>query len=175
MDLQDFIEKWEEEKEPLFKFALALTGNREDAKDLLQETAEKALMHYRRFKGEKRFGEWMFTLMRNSFIQDYGRWTETSRMLRLCEIASRTEDRTLEANPEALYGVREISRLLNELNSRSRTPFILYMDGYKYEEIASMLQIPMGTVKHRIFKARQQIRYWINWVRLEEKESQEAG
>lgn len=174
MELQDFVKKWNEERDSLFEFALALTGNREDAQDLLQETAEKALMHYQRFKEEKRFEEWMFTLMRNSFIHAYSRWAESSQRLRLCEIASRTEDRTVEANPEIAYGLHEIRGLLNDLNGRSRAPFILYMDGYKYEEIASILQIPIGTVKHRIFKARQQVRYWINMVRLEETEPEDV-
>ena len=175
MELQDFVRKWDEEKSALFEFALALTGDVDDAKDLFQETAEKAVLNYRRFKTENRFSRWIYTLMRNSFINGYNRCREASAMVRLYEFpAMLAEDRTVEANPETAYGFYEFHKLLNVLHAPSRAVFSLYMEGYKYEEIAEMLQIPLGTVKHRIFKARQQIRIWMNEVNIEKQEDTEA-
>jgi RNA polymerase sigma-70 factor, ECF subfamily len=141
----------------LLGFALSLTHNRDEAQDVLQETMVRAISSRDKFAENTNFKAWVFTIMRNIFINDY------RRVAREQSIITRTDDlyqldRPAEpgfSSPEGVMSVNEIHKVLGRLNKEMKQPFMLYLLGYKYNEIAEKMQIPLGTVKSRIFLARK--------------------
>ncbi len=106
----------------LLNFAYQLTANREQAEDLLQDTTLKALDNEEKYVDNVNFKGWIFTIMRNIFINNY---RQTVRKATVIEY---------------------------------RIPFNMFVAGYKYNEIAEKMNLPLGTVKSRIFFARKRLR-----------------
>jgi RNA polymerase sigma-70 factor (ECF subfamily) len=144
---------------PLRYFALNLTSNDEEAKDLLQETLLKAISNRHRFADKTNLKAWMYTIMKNIFINNYRRSMKTNT------IVDNTKDLYFlnipqQADfvaPESTYSEREILKKIEILADEYKIPFTMYFDGYKYKEIADYLDLPIGTVKSRIFLARRQL------------------
>ena len=143
----------------MLNFAYMLTSNRDDAYDLLQDTTLKALDNEDKFAEGTNFKGWVFTIMRNIFINNYRRGArqatvvDTTENLYLLNIA---QDSGMET-PDGSYSVSEISASINELPEEFRVPFSMHVAGYKYNEIAEHMQLPLGTVKSRIFFARKKL------------------
>ena len=143
----------------LLNFAYQLTTDREAAQDLLQDTTLKALDNEEKYVDNVNFKGWVFTIMRNIFINNY------RRQVRSATVVDQTEDlyhlnlsqeSGLET-PEGSFAAREISEALNSFSDEYRVPFSMYVAGYKYSEIAEEMQLPLGTVKSRIFFARKRL------------------
>ena len=143
----------------LLNFAYMLTSNRDDAYDLLQDTTLKALDNEDKYAKKTNFKGWVFTIMRNIFINNYRRagraatvvdTTENLYHLNLCQESG------IET-PEGAYGVNEISAAIDEIADEYRIPFVMHVQGYKYNEIAEHMNLPLGTVKSRIFFARKKL------------------
>jgi len=141
----------------MFHFALQLTANRDEAKDLLQDTILKALDNEKKFVENTNFKGWILTIMRNIFINNY------RKMLNSQTIIDKTEnlyhlnlpqDSGLDT-PEGSLNVQDITRAINRLDKDMKEPFSMLIAGYKYDEIAEKLKLPLGTVKNRIFLARR--------------------
>lgn len=141
--------------------ALNLTRDQDDAKDLVQETLLKALTHREKFKSGTNLKAWLYTIMRNSFINHYNKVTRRSSHV----------DREhyllyLQADPNfiarngatASFVLQDVRRAMRHLHEDFRRPFLMYFTGYKYLEIADKLQIPIGTVKNRIHIARKELK-----------------
>ena len=143
----------------MLNFAYMLTSNRDDAYDLLQDTTLKALDNEDKFTEGTNFKGWVFTIMRNIFINNYRRGArqatvvDTTENLYLLNIA---QDSGMET-PEGSYSVSEISDSISDLPEEFRIPFSMHVAGYKYNEIAEHMQLPLGTVKSRIFFARKKL------------------
>lgn len=143
---------------PLKYFALNLTSNDEDAKDLLQETLLKAISNRHRFAEKTNLKAWLYTIMKNIFINNYRRAVkantvvDTTKELYFINIPQQGV-----VTPESSYSEREIRSRIAVLQDEYRIPFSMYFDGYKYKEIADYLDVPIGTVKSRIFLARKQL------------------
>ena len=143
----------------MLNFAYMLTSNRDDAYDLLQDTTLKALDNEDKFAEGTNFKGWVFTIMRNIFINNYRRGArqatvvDTTENLYLLNIA---QDSGMET-PDGSYSVGEISDSINALPEEFRVPFSMHVAGYKYNEIAEHMQLPLGTVKSRIFFARKKL------------------
>ena len=143
----------------MLNFAYMLTSNRDDAYDLLQDTTLKALDNQDKFAEGTNFKGWVFTIMRNIFINNYRRGArqatiiDTTENLYLLNIAQESGMTT----PEDTYGAGEINAAIGELAEEYRVPFSMHVAGYKYNEIADHMQLPLGTVKSRIFFARKQL------------------
>lgn len=144
----------------LMSFAYQLTSNREQAEDLLQDTTLKALSNEDKYVDNVNFKGWIFTIMRNIFINNY------RQTVRQATVIDKTED-LYHLNisqdsgintPEGSYAVKEISVVLNSFSDDYRIPFNMFVAGYKYNEIAEKLDLPLGTVKSRIFFARKRLR-----------------
>jgi RNA polymerase sigma factor (sigma-70 family) len=142
----------------LRSFAMSLTQNREDAKDLFQETVLKALKYKDKFVDSTNLKAWLYTIMRNTFINDYRRNKISKTMLDsspnsylLSNVAQPTIVAEMEVN------VQEINKSIDCLEDEYRIPFQLFVDGFKYKEIADEMNLPIGTVKSRIFIARQKL------------------
>lgn len=143
----------------LLNFAYILTANRDDAYDLLQDTTLKALDNEDKYIDNINFKGWVFTIMRNIFINNY------RRVVRSATVVDQTED-LYHLNisqdsgidsPEGSYAAQEISDAIAEFPEKYRVPFSMHVAGYKYNEIAEKMNLPLGTVKSRIFFARQQL------------------
>ncbi len=143
----------------LLNFAYMLTSNRDDAYDLLQDTTLKALDNEDKYAENTNFKGWVFTIMRNIFINNYRRagraatvvdTTENLYHLNLCQESG------IET-PEGAYGVNEISGAIDDIADEYRIPFVMHIQGYKYNEIAEHMNLPLGTVKSRIFFARKKL------------------
>jgi RNA polymerase sigma-70 factor (ECF subfamily) len=143
----------------LHYYALSLTSDSEKANDLLQETFLKALKHREKFTQNTNFKAWTYTIMRNTFINEYRR---KARAQNTFDIASPdfhllyTKDKMYPA-PDSFYSAKEITNCINELDDDFKVPFNLFLEGYKYKEIAEELDLPLGTVKSRIFFTRKKL------------------
>lgn len=146
-----------QEKSSLKNFALSLTHNSEDALDLLQETYLKAITYREKFEDSTNLKAWLFTIMKNTFINAYRRNTKTKQLIsKGDEIAlNRAFKQNSYDHSESRLNAKEIIRHIEALDDQYKVPFTRYYNGYKYEEIASEMQLPLGTIKSRIFIARK--------------------
>jgi len=146
-------------QDKLLYFALSLTANDEDARDLLQETILKALTYRNQFTANTNFKAWVFTIMKNTFINNYRRNQKTRNTFDGNEDALRVAYKRNFASetPEMVHSVTEMNRYIERLDDDFRIPFKMHTDGYKYKEIAEQLELPIGTVKSRIFFTRKKL------------------
>ncbi len=158
MGIREFNSQFNSLQNQLMGLAYKLTNNREDAKDLIQETALRAFTHREKFELGTNFHAWVATIMRNTFINIYRkkRYRNTTNAPTGSYVFEQSEQASINKGPSQL-AIDELLNLINSLKPIYARPFRLFVDGYKYEEIAEMLGLPMGTVKSRIHFARQQL------------------
>ena len=125
--------------ESLNAFAYSLTKNSEDAKDLYQETAFRAIHNKDKFRPETNFKAWTFTIMKNIFINNYRKKVKSNTIL-----DSTDNNFFIDSGPNTIT------------NDGGRN--VMHHEGYKYNEIADMFDLPLGTVKSRIFFARKALK-----------------
>ena len=143
----------------MLNFAYMLTSNRDDAYDLLQDTTLKALDNEDKYAENTNFKGWVFTIMRNLFINNYRRSSRAATVVDTTENLYHlniSQESGLET-PEGAYGVGEIQDAINAMSDEFRVPFSMHVAGYKYNEIAERMNLPLGTVKSRIFFARKKL------------------
>ena len=148
-------------------FALSLTKDKEQAQDLLQETLLKALTYKDKFTPDTNLKAWMHTIMRNTFINDYRKSIRTRTVVTTkddIEVLDFVPATTFAA-PDSAISHKEIMQFINKLGEQYRVPFIMHFNGYKYKEIADQLNIPIGTVKSRIYLAKQSLMANLSGVR----------
>ena len=144
----------------LLSFALKLTLNREEAEDLVQDTTLKALNNEDKFVANANFKGWMLTIMRNIFINNYRKNTRENTVIASsddCYHLNLSQDSGI-GTPETSYAIQEIYSILSGFAPDFRKPFSMHVAGYKYEEISDKLNMPLGTVKSRIFFTRKRLR-----------------
>ena len=133
-------------QEHMMSFAIKLTANRDDALDLLQDTTLKVLDNQEKF-------------VDNIFINNY------HKVVRVQSIVDQNADLynlnvpndSISGSPDKIVQIQEVTRVVAGLSSELKIPFSLYLNGYKYHEIAEELDLPLGTVKSRIFFARKEL------------------
>ena len=143
----------------LRRFALKLTADPEDANDLLQETSLKALDNEDKYTPDTNFKGWMYTIMRNIFINNYRKTVRDQTFVDQTENLfhlNLPQDSGFEST-EGNYDLKEIRKIVHSLPKEYRVPFSMYVSGFKYREIAEKLGLPLGTVKSRIFFTRQRL------------------
>jgi RNA polymerase sigma factor (sigma-70 family) len=141
--------------------AMNLTRDLDDAKDLVQETMLKALTNREKFKSGTNLKAWLYTIMRNTFINNYNKITKRSSNLDSSEYLQylNTDANFVTQNKGTATFVRnDIDKAIAGLSEEHRTPFMMYYVGFKYLEIAEKLKIPIGTVKNRIHIARKELK-----------------
>ena len=140
-------------------FTRRLTNDREESQDLVQETILKALTYRNKFRHNTNLKGWLYTIMRNTFINNY-------RKAQRLQMTSSDNDGIRQLNisdlhtfsmPDSTCEYKDMSNRINKMKKEYLVPFRMYTEGYKYREIADYLNIPIGTVKNRIFKARKEI------------------
>ena len=141
----------------LMKYAHRLRLGSDDAKDLVQETYLKVLLNKDKFVDKGYLKAWTYTIMKNTFINNYRRNVSRNTNAEITDTTLYiTQKKAPSAdNPDSVYSFKEISERIERMNSKLSIPFKMYLDGYKYKEIADKINLKLGTVKNRIFQARQ--------------------
>jgi len=144
----------------LHSFAYNLTKNSEDAKDLFQETTYRALFNRDKFQQGTNFKAWMFTIMKNIFINNYRKKVKANTILDTTDnqfyLNSGSHSTTNAAEGNIM--LNELNGMVDSLDESIRVPFLMHFEGFKYQEIADELELPLGTVKSRIFFARKELK-----------------
>ena len=138
-------------------FAITLTRDNEAAKDLLQETMYRALANQEKYNVGTNIKAWLYTIMRNIFINNYRRKAKQATILDSTPNEFLINHAQGAVANEAITSInlKEVQQAIYGLPEIFRNPFLLYFDGYKYHEIADMLGEPLGTIKSRIHFARK--------------------
>lgn len=138
-------------------FAINLTRDTEAANDLYQETLYKALANHDKYNSGTNLKAWLYTIMRNIFINDYRRKAKQKTIFDHTpnEYLINQQQTAVSNAAESGIRIKEINKAIQQLPIIFRTPFLLYFDGYKYHEIAEVLSEPLGTIKSRIHFARK--------------------
>lgn len=146
-------------QDELLRFAYKLTADRDEANDLLQDTSLKALDNEEKYEPATNFKGWIYTIMRNIFINNYRKGVRNQTII------DQTEDlyhlnlpqESGFDTPDGSLSVKEISKAINKFPDEYKIPFSMHVAGFKYQEIAEKMGLPLGTVKSRIFFARQRL------------------
>lgn len=143
----------------LHYYALSLTSDSEKADDLLQETFLKALTYRDKFAQNTNFKAWIYTIMKNTFINDYRRNVKTKNTFDGSnnDFYLLFSSDKVDPGPDSAYSSKEINKTIDALEDEYKVPFTMFLDGYKYKEIAEELDLPLGTVKSRIFFTRKKL------------------
>jgi len=138
-------------------FAITLTRDSEAAKDLFQETLYRALSNKDKYNVGTNIKAWLYTIMRNIFINNYRRKVKQNTIFDNTPNEFLLDhNQVIAANAaESNLRLKDIQQSINNLPEIFRNPFLLYFDGFKYHEIADMLSEPLGTIKSRIHFARK--------------------
>ncbi|CAN5605130.1 RNA polymerase sigma factor [soil metagenome] len=138
-------------------FAVTLTRDNEVAKDLLQETMYRALANKEKYNVGTNIKAWLYTIMRNIFINNYRRKAKQNTIFDNTpnEFLLNYNQVTISNAAEGALQIKDIEQAIHGLPEIFRNPFMLYFEGYKYHEIADMLIEPLGTIKSRIHFARK--------------------
>ena len=137
--------------------ALKFTRSSEDANDLIQDTLVKALKNKNKFKQGTNIKAWLYIIMKNTFISGYHKNEKRNSLVNPLEDEYTFTSPSTIAHNDGVENVNleEIHAAINKLDKVFKQPFMMHFSGYKYEEIAEELELPMGTVKNRIHVARK--------------------
>ena len=147
----------------LYRVALRLTGNPAEADDLVQETMLKAYRAWHQFEQGTNAKGWLLTILRHAFINEYRRRTRHPETVDLDAIEPFSVfDELQDDDPQGTFFDRivddEVLRAIDELPEQFRETVVLSdVEGLSYEEIARVLEVPVGTVKSRLFRARRML------------------
>ena len=153
MSIQEFNSLVVNNAEGLKSFAITLTWDKETAEDLYQETLYKAFAHREKYQPGTNIKAWLCTIMRNIFINDYRR-NERKRVI-TDAIRFAEQYNQSAVSSERNIRLKEINTAIYNLPGIFKNACLLYLQGYKYNEIAVALDEPLGTIKSRIHFARK--------------------
>lgn len=164
MTNSQFLENIDKLNNLLFSYALRLTRSHQDAQDLMQETTMRAFRHKDKFTMGTNFKSWTSTIMRNTFINRYRKMKNRKHVNAPIEDFTYAIENTSAINNSGEQNLRmqELTRLMDTINDIYTIPFMMFYRGYEYKEIAAHLEIPIGTVKSRIFLARRKMKELIH-------------
>lgn len=153
MSIQEFNSLVVNNSEGLKPFAITLTRDWEIAQDLYQETLYKAFVHREKYQPGTNIKAWLCTIMRNIFINDYRR-AERKRVV-MDAVKYSEQHSSYPVSSEGNIRLKEINTAIYNLPLIFKNVCLLYLQGYKYSEIAEALGEPLGTIKSRIHFARK--------------------
>jgi RNA polymerase sigma-70 factor (ECF subfamily) len=156
----DFNNLMVHELQPLRNYALSLTHNMDDTKDLVQETLLKALRYKDKFAEGTNLRGWLYTIMKNNFINNYRRDAKRNTFLDSTDNTYFIDlpSHRIDNDAELKFIRKDLEEAIDSLPLELKITFTMNAEGYKYHEIAEELNIPIGTVKTRIFVARRILR-----------------
>ena len=151
-------------KNDLYNYALAIARNSDDAQDLVQETYFKAYKNYHQFEGGTNSKAWMFMILKNTFINNYRKLKREPSKVDYDEIediyenikSEQSKDNNLDLDFYNNLFDDDLSSALAKLPEKMKEVFLLCdLEGYSYEEISEIVDIPIGTVRSRLHRARK--------------------
>ena len=147
----------------LKSFALGFTRNMEDAKDLTQDTMLKAINYKSYYTPQTNFKAWVFTIMKNLFINDYRKKVRTNVIMDSTDnnYYINSGKHVIANEGDSNIMMDELTEIIGNLDEGLRVPFLMHYEGYKYQEIAEKFNLPIGTVKSKIFFARKELKHQI--------------
>jgi len=154
----DFSSQIQTNTNQLIAFAKTLTRNLTDAEDLYQDTIFLALKNKDKFAVGTNFMSWIKTIMRNTFINQYRKKKRFQKAMSTTSTGFFFKRKDIDNSTESQIAMQDIQKLIDGVNEIYRIPFLMYYVGYSYDEIAQEMQVPLGTIKSRIFYARQHLR-----------------
>ncbi|MEO6488765.1 MAG: RNA polymerase sigma factor [Ferruginibacter sp.] len=157
MTLYDFNQLLLSNADYLRPFAFTLTRDNESAKDLMQETLFRALANHDKYNVGTNIKAWMYTIMRNIFINDYRKRARQQTIFdnTANDFLLDYNQAAVANNAETNLSLKDIQNSISKLPDIFRFPFEMYFEGYKYNEISLKLNEPLGTIKSRIHFARK--------------------
>ncbi len=160
MSTLEFDKKFEGLTDSLNAFAYNLTKNSEDARDLYQETAIRAITNRDKFRPDTNFKAWTFTIMKNIFINNYRKKIKANTIIDSTDnlFFINSGGSLIENDATRNILIKELHKMIDALDDSIRIPFVMHFEGYKYQEIADTFELPLGTVKSRIFFARKALK-----------------
>lgn len=164
MSTLEFNLEFDQLTQVLRRFAYNLTKNSEEAKDLYQETAFRAMSNRDKFRPGTNFKAWLLTIMKNIFINNYRKKTKANTIIDSTDnlYYINSGGSSIKNSAESNIMMDELQGMIAKLDESLRVPFEMHYLGYKYQEIADKLHLPLGTVKSRIFFARKALKSMIN-------------
>ena len=162
----EFIKEALPHEDALYNYALKISGNSDDAQDLVQETYYKAYRHFDKLQTGTNSKAWMFMILKNSFINDYRKSKREPYKLDYEQIQNFYEnvksDRAQTNNlDKEFYNDLlddELTAAIDQLPTKMREVFLLCdLDGNSYEETAELVGCPVGTVRSRLHRARHML------------------
>ncbi|MDR0940384.1 MAG: RNA polymerase sigma factor [Mediterranea sp.] len=146
----------------LHRFAYKLTANHDSANDLVQDCVLHALDNHEKFTYAKNLKGWMYTLMRNIFINNYRRTVREMNIIDDNYSLSSNQQLQIEDEEgdrfEFAYDMKQLYKVIHTIPDDIKVPFQMFVAGFKYREIAEKLGLPMGTVKSRLFFIRKRLK-----------------
>jgi RNA polymerase sigma-70 factor (ECF subfamily) len=162
-----FDEEFLPHSDALYNFAFHLTNNEDDANDLFQEAMMKAWRFIDKYEEGTNAKAWLFTILKHAFINEYRRRVKTPNRVELQDFVTH-QDRedtpltgSLDLRQEMLQYLMgdEVTKAINQLAVDFRTVILLCdVEDFTYEEIAKILDIPIGTVRSRLHRARNMLK-----------------
>lgn len=147
-------------QDQLYYYALQLTENQDDAKDLVQETSYKALKNRKKLHNDNNVRAWLYTILRNTYINflrsGHNRQIKIDKSdlnQQLINTPASSED-----TPDALLIKKELHEIINMLPGVYGQPLQMFISGFSYKEISDEMEIPIGTVKSRIHLGKKKIK-----------------
>ena len=141
-------------------FALSLTRDVQDSHDLIQETLLRALSSREKFAEGTNLKAWLYTIMKNIFINNYRRNKKRNTIIDVTEdmyLINSSSTKVVNQG-EANISMDNVNQAVNLLQDEFKVPFMMHFNGFKYHEIAEKLILPIGTVKSRIHFARKELK-----------------
>jgi RNA polymerase sigma-70 factor (ECF subfamily) len=160
---EDFEEEIVPHLDAMYNFALRLTSDPSDAEDLVQDTIVKAFRFFSSYEKGTNAKAWLFRILKNSYINNYRKQSKQPNQVDYDEVsefyetirADRTDTSDLEDKMFRELVDDDISQALDELPEDFRTVVLLCdVEGFTYEEIANMLDVPIGTIRSRLHRGR---------------------
>lgn len=160
MSTLDFYSNFDKVTTVLRSFAYKLTQNVEDARDLYQETAYRAMKNKEKFNPGTNFKAWLMTIMKNIFINNYRKKMKQNTIIDKTDnqYFINSSGNATQNEAESSILMKEITAMITDLDDGLKIPFMMHYQGFKYQEIADKMELPLGTVKSRIFFARRELK-----------------
>lgn len=160
MSTLEFYNNIDALKNSLCSFAYTLTKDSIDAEDLYQETALRAISNKEKFRPGTNFKAWMFTIMKNIFINNYRKKMKANTIMDSTDnmYYINSGKSVVHNDVDRNILLEELNNMIQSLDDSIKIPFEMHFQGFKYQEIAETLDLPLGTVKSRIFFARKALK-----------------
>ncbi len=144
-------------------YAITLTHDQEKAKDLLQDTYYRALINKEKYQNGTNIKAWLYTIMRNIFINDYRKKKNQNIILDNTDdnFLINSSKNVVENNAISNIGEKEIWSAIHHLPNEYKQPFLMYFNGNKYQDIANEMHQPLGTIKSKIHFARKFLKQYL--------------